>query len=190
MRIANKKEFYERSEKGLCGNTPRVWYSGIEFWQDRAFGRFSKDRNVGLRTLVPGDGRGVPNIDPHNAFIRMKFNPGVYYISEIPSKENINDRHGLQGEFTWVNGEWWFYYTHHMGYMRQRLKDFGQHACGWQAIRLLRGHLDADDYDTLIDLFEHYTDGDDYPIIELANFRQSWGRFNRRLIIWEIRNGY
>lgn len=190
MRINNKREFYERAELGLCGNTPRTWRDYRQFWADRANGDFPRDVDVGLRTLVPGDPRGIARVSPHNAVLRMKFSPGVWYVSEIPPGGSGDDGRGLQGELSWVNGQWWLYYTHRMGYMRSRLRESGRHAHGWPALRLLRGHLTPGDYDMVMDLFDWYTDGVDYPTIEFANFRTPWGRLNRNCIIWEIRNGY
>lgn len=174
---------------GLCGNTPRTWLDRMTFSWDRVMGHFERDRNVALRPLRPGDPDGRTNVSPLNAYVELKFRPGKYYISEIPPDGPDADV-TIQGELSWSNGAWQLYYTFDPGYMRDALRNSGRSLSGWEATRMLKRHLDERDYGMLMELFEWYTDGGDYPVIEFSNFRKPWGRLDRPLIIWEIRNGY
>ena len=190
MKITSKKQFYELAQNALCGNTPRVWTDRFELDRDYDNGRGGLPKLFRLRTLKPGDPRGTSrDVNFYNAYINLAFQPGVFCVSEFPPP-GAETGPLLQGELSWVNGEWWLYYTHAPGYMRTVLPATGRHLRGWAAIRLLRGHLTPSDFDTLMELFDRYTEDTDYPVVEFGNYRRPWGRLNRNLIIWEIRNGY
>lgn len=185
MRITSKKQFYDRARRGLCGNTPRTW-TVEEFSQNL----LDRPDWVCMRSQAGINHLCFPEVDRFRVFyLAVSYPMENWLVSEIPPEKAARGK-GLQGELSHLNGQWYLYYTHDMGYMRQRLKESGQHATGWQVTRLLKGHLSPSDYDMLMDLFDLYTEGDDYPVIEFANFRVPWGLLNRNLVVWEIRNGY
>lgn len=192
MLIRCKKDFYDLSEKGLCGNTPRTWKSWEE-WENDSI----KPEWVGIRRTINTHKRSFPRMYWRNAVLETKnMVPGTFLISEVPSPD-IEGKHGLQGELTWFDyalckAGWVFYYTHILGYMRTRLQEDGRHIYNWDVQRLIKGYCTSSEYQELMDLFDKYTDEitGRYPVIEFAVFDRPFGRLNRHLVIWEIRNGY
>lgn len=183
MKIKNKKQFYELAQKGLCGNTPRMWMDVDDYLDDK-----NAPREVGIRYTSVSDKRFVPRI----GWYQLHLSKGIlknrsYIISEIPYTNAIDS---LQGELSWFDGRWVLYYTHDMAPMREALKNSGKHVYGLQAINLIKGYCSASEFSQLMELFDRYTDGLDYPVIEFAVMRYPMGRLNQCLVIWEIRNGY
>ena len=62
MKITSKKQFYELAQKGLCGNTPRMWTDRFEFDRDYDNGRGGLPKWFRLRTLKPGDWRAIKSL--------------------------------------------------------------------------------------------------------------------------------
>ena len=188
MLIKSKREFYELAQKGLCGNTPRMWESFEDWIGDMEPGFYKK--YWGIRSKAGWGHVCHPKVGGDLVIDTIWDMPeGSYMISEIPP-EGSDTGQGLQGELAWMNGEWVLYYTYEMGYMREKLASSGAHARGWKAMNLLRGRMPASDFDMLMELFEKYSDGYRYPVIEFAVCHKSWGVLNRNTIIWEIRGDY
>jgi len=182
--IRSKKEFYSLARVGLCGNTPRMWQCHTDYFND-----LTAPDIVGVRFNKVGY-PGIAKINYLNLHHLWRMGEldlhGEYNITEIPSRVGSS----LQGELGWMKGRWTLYYCHELGYMRRQLSDYGKHAFGWQALRLLKYHCSASEYDELMDLFEYYTVEQNYPIIEFAVLKEPLGRLRRNTVIWEIRNGY
>jgi hypothetical protein len=189
MLIRTKKDFYQLSARGLCGNTMQAWGDVEEYWPHRH--RYPR---VGIRDGVSTGGVFVPRV----AYQRLRYTLSLFYpnggyiITEVPPLASRN-LSSLQGELSWGpydqdQAGWILHYTHSSGYMRQRLAETGQHAYGWGAQRLLKGHMSTSEYREIMELFERYTEDSQYPVIEFTMMRKPMGRYNRRLVIWEIRH--
>lgn len=184
MLIKTKSRFYDLAAKGLCGNTPMTWAS-VEEALD------SDCQWFGIRWLIPDHSQfstAVPRIYLRYVYFDFLRYDGHYIITESDGIQDHDQIYGLQGELTWYAGEWRLYHTHRLGNMRHRLRETGQTASGWHALELLKTHLDPVDYDDLMDLFDRYSEGTEYPVIEFATTPRPMGRLHRHIVIWEIRS--
>ena len=195
IKIKNKNDFYEKAALGLCGNTMRTWSSVKEYWPYRL-----QYPQVGLRRTIVNHRDSFARIPWEQLISKLDvydIKEGTYIISEIPDPD-VEGKKGLQGELTWgsfnqgIDAGFIFYYTKTLGYMRHRLKESGAMAYGFEAVNLIRRHCADDDYEMLMSLFDYYSDVStgEYPVIEFTVMNKSCGILNRRLVIWEIRNGY
>jgi hypothetical protein len=186
MRINNKRQFYDMAKLGTIGNTPMCWMDIESYRKDRV-----QYPVVTFRSFQLGKFKGIPpwieggDIDD----IASSLTRGTYVIMEAPNK-GLDGRYGLQGELTWYKGEWVLYYTHQLGYMREKLRTDGHHAFGLQAINLIKSHASPSGVQMLFDLFEKFSGVNDYPVIEFAVLPRSVGRYLMDVLIWEVRNGY
>jgi hypothetical protein len=194
-KIKNKNDFYKNAAVGLCGNTMRTWSSVKEYWPYRL-----QYPQVGLRRTIINHKDSFARIPWEQLISKLDIydiKEGTYIISEIPDPD-IEGKNGLQGELTWgsfnqgLDAGFIFYYTRTLGYMRQRLRESGRTIYGFEALNLIECHCDDSDYEMLMSFFDYYSDVStgDYPVIEFAIMNKSCGILNRRLVIWEIRNGY
>lgn len=181
-RISNKRIFYDLASMGLCGNTMLTWRTLDDYWPHR-----HRYPMIGVRRITPG-AKGNYKLhyeELHDVLLNVPSDD--YIISGIPG---ANHKGGLQGELSWINGSWYLYYSHRSGLQRDVLRINGNHAKGWQVIRLLRYHLTPSDYDDLIDLFHYYTIDGEFPTIEFAVLKNPGPTTikSRNAVIWEIRH--
>jgi hypothetical protein len=181
--IRNKRTFYKLASSGKCGNIPKMWMSVDDYWPYRKLYPYVSVRR--LRINKP--------VFPYTHFKQLKevvsdIAEGDYIINSIPiGNDDCNCK--IQGELSWVNGEWWMYYTHTGGYMRKALLDDGHHVYGWKVLRLLRNYCTPADFDDLVELFDMYTDDGRYPVIEFSVLAGHVGIYqDRNTLIWEIRH--
>lgn len=186
MKIQNKKHFYSLALDGLVGNTPMCWKSFKEYELEReqypivTFRSFELGKFKDVKPWMTGE--EVDNfISSHE--------PETYIIMEAPNY-GLDNKYGLQGEFTWIDGAWTFYYTLKLGYMREKLDKYGKHCFGQHATNLIKEHASPSGFYMLMELFNKYTEGNSYPVIEFAVLPRSVGRYKMDTLIWEIRNGY
>ena len=183
MIVKPKLTFYELAELGLCGNTPRIFRDPKEAYA-------SGIPYFGIRGITPSY-QGFRTAIHRSSVMDLGNLLERYVLCESDGIRATDLSHrGLQGELGWVNGAWCLHYSHILGCMRHRLQYYGQHALGWQVTRLLRGHLDPSSFDELMGLFDRYTEGDNYPVIEFSSGQRPMGRLSRTTVIWEVRNGY
>lgn len=181
-RISTKRDFYRLASEGKCGNTPHIWMSVDDYWPDR-----KKFPEISVRRL-----RVNKPVAPYTHYSEVrevvKGLDGDYVINAIPFG-NADTRRYIQGELSFINGEWTLYYTHQGGYMRKALKDSGTHALGWQVLRLLKNYCTPADYDDIFELFYRYTVAGEYPVIEFSVLAGHVGIYQgRNTLIWEIRH--
>jgi hypothetical protein len=108
-----------------------------------------------------------------------------YIVSEIP---NPNDGRIIQGELTWAANCWQMFGTFNERPMREALEKNGKHFYGANVIWNIRHHFSQNEYDDLTHLFYEYSEPGNYPTVEFSLMRKPMGRYNSRLIIWEVRN--
>lgn len=182
--IRNKAEYYRLAELELAGNCPHVWHSVEDFLRE------SSDGFVSIRvTTVTSSSkfRAAVRRDKVASYIKeARLARGEYVISEIPMPGEIL----IQGELGWMNGSWVLYYSYAQTPMRQALREAGVHAMGEMGVwGTLCRYCTASDIDDLRGLFEMYTCGLQYPVIEFAALNKDIGIFpSRNTIVWEIRH--
>jgi hypothetical protein len=186
VEILNKKHFFDMAKNGTVGNTPKCWMTIDEYEKDQKF-----YPTVTFRSYNLGKFKEIPPwIKGKDIFnIASKLKKDTYIIMEAPN-EDLNDRYGLQGELNWYDGKWILFYTHKLGYMREKLSIDGKHAFGLQAINLIKSHASPSGIDMLFDLFERFSSVNNYPVIEFAVLPKSVGVFLMDTLIWEVRNKY
>ena len=143
---------------------------------------------VGLRSMVVGDSFchiGV-TVDEARRLSAHRIR-GSYIISECDC-DIVG--HSLQGEFTWVNGQYWLRYTHSLLPMREALALFGKHAYGWQVNRLMAYHMLPSEVAMVMDLLEKYKGDTGYPVIEFTVMKRPMGIFGMKTVIWEVRTNF
>jgi hypothetical protein len=188
MIIKNKQEFYRLASLGLCGNTPKTWKSIEEYWPDRKKHSITGVRRIGINnpTLITAT---------HFSELKQKIKQNritenTYIITVVPIDEKKRRTEKLlQGEFSWVNGNYVLFYALQSGYMRWALKEFGKHAFGFSALNLMKQYCTPSDYQDIMDLFDKYTVENQYPTIEFSVLSENIGRLQgRNTLIWEIRH--
>jgi hypothetical protein len=196
MLIPDKRTFYDLAFRRLCGNTPMMWASLSDFFNDQLpGGAVPHPMMICLRATDNRHKWCMPQIhagDAQGWLDAMGIVAGGYIISAIPPPHN--DRWGsLQGELSWdaVRGEWMMFCAEHGGYQRDILRMFGTESRGFDVVKMLKKHCDYDSFQDIMDLFDIYTEGTRYPTIEFAVFpsgakRIGWA--NRNTLIWEIRH--
>lgn len=186
LQIRNKLHFYKLASKGLCGNTPICWLS-VEDYAKQAH----KYPMVGIRSSAGFNKICITRIHYNQVGYMHRNNllPKDIIISQIPPFE-VDNEHGLQGELSWFDGQWCLYYTHKLGYMREKLRLYGRHCFGFAAINLIRQYASPSGYTMLFDVFDKYTEQYNYPAIEFACFPFNFGYYNQDVCIWEVRNNY
>lgn len=184
MKLTSKKHFYEAALNGLCGNTPIMWRSFDEYYPHR-----HEHPVVGVRSLQ-SQSLCIPEITCEELeLMEVCGELKDKIISEIPPAGSDTGR-GIQGELSWGRFKntagWVLYYADQLGYMREMLKQHGQHAFGFDVKQLLGEHFDC-----LTSLFDRCA-ADDYEslVIEFAVLNKPMGREHKRLVVWEVRNGY
>lgn len=192
IHIPNKRVFYQLASIGLCGNTPKTWNSWHEYLNDKKACHYMR-HVLGVRRLISQHKILTPGIEACLILRYLNNNgisEGTYILTEVPQLSEDKLR-TLQGELTWVNGQWELFYTHTGGYMRKALAEDGHIIQGWQALRLLKGHCTPSDYSDLMLLFEQYTIDIPpyYPVIEFSVLRNNIGCIKgRNTLIWEVRH--
>jgi hypothetical protein len=180
MIIKTKREFYELARLGKCGNTLRTWGSVDEYRNDP-----NKSEYGCFRSLIPSNSFRNPVIHCEDLSYSFPVNCNNYIISEVPGPD---DGRIIQGELTWANGSWWLFCTFNERPMREALEKNGKHFYGANVIWNIRHHFSQNEYDDLTHLFYEYSEPGNYPTVEFSLMRKPMGRYNSRLIIWEVRN--
>lgn len=180
--IKSKHEYLELARAGLVGNCPRTWDSVEEFLAE------ADDETVGIRITKPGSIKFspyVPRKELVSSVSMLDLQPGEYYLSEAVLPHNVL----LAGELSWHQGEWTFFHSYFQADTRTALKVAGIHLWGSLAVELLiKRYAAPEDWDDLMDLFERYSPGGQYPVIELIITKSPHGIFHRRMLIWEVRH--
>ena len=191
--ILDKKTFYELASDGLCGNTMRTWMS-YEAWTHN---NNPTDRYYGIRSLFKDKSKCLPKVIGLGILETLcdyALAEGTYVITEIPPAQpavdyNNFDLSFIQGELTWFNGQYYLYYSHVPGYMRESLAKHGKNISGHRSLLVLKKVLNEAQYNDLLNLLETYHDVTyGYPVIEFALTKKPCGRLNQNLIIWEVRH--
>jgi hypothetical protein len=186
MIIKDKAHFYELAGKHLCGNTPITWNTLDEYWPYRYDYPY-----VGIRLMRYGQSKGatskLPYTDIPKAIVSNGLRIGEYIISAVPIRDTGP---GLQGELSWstILGTWNLYCAFERGYQRRILSEKGQYFHGNNVIWILKHNLLYDDFEDLMDLFDTYSEGMNYPTIEFAVTDRIGWIPSRDMIIWEIRH--
>ena len=184
--ILSKGSFFRKARAGLCGNVPRIWTSVTELEEAEPQPRF-----LGLRFLSFSHPGFCSALTKESVIQECRsFNEGSYVISESDGIGVDDEVFGLAGELTWVLGGWYLFYTLRLGWMRIRLFQDGKHLQGFPVLNLLKSSMCGSDYGHLMELFDYYTVGQEYPTIEFSVLRSPIGPDPRCLAIWEIRHGY
>ena len=183
MKITNKKDFYQKSQEGLLGNTFRVWMSYDEYIQSGYKGLIT------LRYLIRDSGYFVPVVEYKDIdgilvdLIKKGANLNLFTFGEIPIKEK--EYRLIQDELYYSDTGLVLEYTFNQGNLRHALQKNYIRAEGIKAKLLLEGLLDPNSYNDIFELLEKY----DGAIIEFSTFAGYVGTLpNRNTIIWGVRN--
>lgn len=196
MLIPDKQTFYDLAFRGYCGNTPTMWGSLEEYMADPATRPGSED--IGIRSTSNAHRWCVPRIwalDAQKKLDSLGVTTGGYIVSAIPRGDQTKWK-TLQGElgFHPIAGEWVLTGALQGGYQRAILNDPNHmtHWAGFDALRVLRRHCDTPSYEGILELFDRYTVGCRYPVIEFAVFPEGAPHIGRleswNTLIWEIRH--
>lgn len=159
-----------------------MWWSVDDFFRDGA-----PCGVVGIRMLKAASAKFAPFVARENLRRHLDKNTirqGEYILSEtIPE-----NHHKIQGEFSFANGQWTFYYSTDGVPMRQALRQSGRHAYGLHAWALLRQYATPSDVDDVWELFERFGGPSAETCVELTVTTCAFGVIpNRNTIIWEVR---
>lgn len=183
MKIPNKRTFYNLAMRGLCGNTPRMWWSYQDFLHDGA-----PFDTLGVRCLRAGDSRFkafVPQNEVETYLREVHLFPGEYILSETLPVGN----HKIQGELSYIAGRFCFYHSYVQKPMRAALAESGMHAFGWDALQLLRFYAAPADVEDIMQLLDDCSGGGTVETCaEITVSTVPFGIFPRRsIIVWELR---
>jgi hypothetical protein len=184
MLIKTKNQFYELSMKGLCGNTPKVWWSLDDFYSQQY-----RPMYVTLRSLKSNSSflKPIILVTELRDAIGDAAN-GTYVINEIP---NPHLTRAIQGELTWVNGSWYLYYARSSEPMRKALEKDGRHTYGFTALNKIKSVATPSDFDDLMWIMDAYSEKYVYPVIEFTVFNCCVGSIRgRNTLIWEVRSTF
>lgn len=183
MLIEKKSQFYELSLRGLCGNTPRVWRSLEEFYSQREIPKYVTVRSLEFNSFMK------PIIDSGElATVVSAATPGTYVINEIPDPGLSRL---IQGELTWVNGQWYLFYSSSSEPMRRALMKDGRHAYGMVALNMVKAVATPSDFEDVMWIMDEYCERQVYPVIEFTVFPACIGSIpNRNTLIWEVRSTF
>ncbi len=180
--IRSKKQYYDLAMQGLVGNSPRTWKSADEFLEASDYGA----KTIGIRDTKAA-GKFTPYADKlnlHKILQSLGMQQGDYYLTENVKSEEIV----LSGELTWFNGQWVFFHSFQKTHMRQALTESGKTALGSDVWVLIKKYCQAEEWEGLFDLFERYSPGHQYPVIEFSITNRVHGIFNQQLLVWEVRH--
>lgn len=97
-----------------------------------------------------------------------------------------DDRLTIQGEYAWLSGDWYLYYSTQKVPMRVALKE-GKHLRGYAAQFVMREYLTPSSYEDLQAIFDTFKD----PVVEFSSFSQTVGAIpGRNTIVWEVRSTF
>jgi hypothetical protein len=109
--------------------------------------------------------------------------PDSYYVSEqVP--EHVEQSIRLQGEVILSSWGYELTYSTVKKPMRDALREETLTARGLGALMLLRGALDAEDFDWLEVLLRRYSG----HVVEFSAHGHSWGTLHRPMVVWEVRS--
>lgn len=179
------------ASQGLYGNTPKTWNSVDEFLND--FKGDAESEKVGLRSLDVSSPACKSDIQVSD-LIRETQNlrPGNFVITQIPQNQD-KEFPCLQGEIGFVFGNLQMHYTHHWGYMREKLAKFGKYAGGFRApIPIIQRFCDRKSQDMLWELLARYAVPCEDLTIEFTVFPPEIPRIgifpDHNTLVWEVRH--
>jgi len=180
LQITNKPLMYWLMERGLLGNTFRVFNTEKDLF-------YSKVEVCTIRCVGKPNLPCIPWVDSSEAFDtakRLKAHTG--YKALVCECDKFIDRK-IQGELQIITDLYSstleFYYTYNTSYMRQALLEDGQRAYDRHAYNLLKNNLDENSYGDIMELLDRFPN----HVIELTIYNENVGIFNRPYVIWEIR---
>lgn len=198
---ANKDEGYALYERQAFGNQLVAWPSVDAYLESNYSGL------VVIRNKIPGDKRCVYGITRDEVIVKMQeWDPTgrerhIFKMNELAEDHLLV----LQGEVTQETGHLEVRYSTIPKPMRTALAEGQQIARGLKAYALLRTQLDDLDFDHLMELLNSYTgirrfeglphdmpstldDPHTRVTIEFSVWSKKVGTWNRRMVVWEIRN--
>lgn len=178
MRIETKRQFVSFAMAGRLGNTPRMWPDLETFLSE------STDGGAGVRMYATASPLFRPFVRREQLVGYLRDNNirhGDYYLSEmVPTRGTV-----LQGELSWIGGQWVLYCSRANTDMRSALRREGVHVYGglsvYATIRAACGESTMEWFRTLIDRYEN-------PVIEFSVHREKYGILRDRTVIWEVRS--
>lgn len=188
MKIISKSEYGKLAHLGHLGNTFRLWDTVEEAQRDGYRGwvtirsRRASDRKLFVPHVKLSDLRVNADNELYIQLDDHYYAPiSAVYIQECPSPDterivNFEAAHLIGGlHLTYAPND--------PRPLRVSLEDSGLSCRGVDAYGVLRRYV-GDDYDTLADIWETYPDA----VIEGSVFGRATGRFNQKLIVWEVRD--
>lgn len=172
--ITTKQKFYELCERGMFGNYPRWWQSVDEVEKSGFKG------TVSIRSKQIANPVKLYHIPVKQLRKVINGLPGPQRNSGLVFSEGTpDDKRTIQGEWDGFN----LTYTFHQDAMRIALAKEALSAQGPRARMLLKGYLDAGDYEWLCDLEEQFPN----HTIEFSGFTVRLGQLKTKMFIWEVR---
>ena len=177
MRLNCKADNILALQEGWFGNAPRQWQTMDEVT------RAGADESVVVRPRVAG-GRCWYEVNLAEWFLDCSwydwFDHRDYYFNEPIQPKTVT----LNAEITRSHGELMMFYSQFPGHMRPALRHFGSHACGLEALMIMR-HCACDRGRQVIeDLMNEYPD----HVIEFTCMTKPYGTLGWKTVVWEVRN--
>jgi hypothetical protein len=186
--IESKKEYYELARAGKVGNSPKTWASADEYIQDVGLlEQAHPDATIGIRDTRPGSKKFTPyakRLYLKDVLKELELAEGEYYLTENVVPEEVI----LAGELGWHAGQWVFFYSNMKTHLRRALAEDGHYAYGFHALMMLESKCVGNELDDLMELFDKYSPGHRYPVVEMTFTTKPHGINDQRLLIWEVRH--